>query len=313
MDRPLPIHCPRCGYDLGGVVASWTEACPVGGICSECGLGFEWREVLNPRHTYAKWSFEHTGGVSARRMLTTFAVSLLPRRFWSAVRMEHAIVWRRLAVYVGGSLLLSYLALGACAALFVIYCDRSPLVGSPTGLWMLRQPRNLVDSVLMAMAWPIGDLGVGMYGEFEPLAPGTAWFVTTCGMLVWTLLMPAVFVLLTDTLRGAGVRAAHLWRVLAYLVVIVLAVRVVRGAAALAEEADLPGAADLAGVLAGPLVWVARGVELLFVPFALVWWWRVVKLYLRLPHAMGVALAVWLISGLLMLVAFVGLAAMQGD
>ena len=40
--------CPRCGYDLSGIVASWTNSCPLTGICSECGLKFRWGAVLMP-------------------------------------------------------------------------------------------------------------------------------------------------------------------------------------------------------------------------------------------------------------------------
>ena len=38
--------CPRCGYDLSGEIATWTEACPVRGLCTECGLEFAWGEGI---------------------------------------------------------------------------------------------------------------------------------------------------------------------------------------------------------------------------------------------------------------------------
>ena len=38
--------CPRCRYDLAGVVASWSSACPCAGVCSECGLDFLWPDLL---------------------------------------------------------------------------------------------------------------------------------------------------------------------------------------------------------------------------------------------------------------------------
>ena len=47
--------CPRCGYDLAGVVESWNHAeslsCPLNGTCSECGLGFEWADVFRSKDT----------------------------------------------------------------------------------------------------------------------------------------------------------------------------------------------------------------------------------------------------------------------
>ncbi len=39
-----PPRCPGCGYDHTGVVASWTESCPVRARCPECGR--EWPTTL---------------------------------------------------------------------------------------------------------------------------------------------------------------------------------------------------------------------------------------------------------------------------
>lgn len=43
-----PAVCPRCGYDLHGTIDTWTDACPLTGVCSECGLEFIWSEILCP-------------------------------------------------------------------------------------------------------------------------------------------------------------------------------------------------------------------------------------------------------------------------
>lgn len=40
--------CPKCGYDLSGAVRSWTDRCPTKGVCSECGLEFNWGVLLLP-------------------------------------------------------------------------------------------------------------------------------------------------------------------------------------------------------------------------------------------------------------------------
>ena len=49
--------CPRCGYDLSGIVASWKDACPLTGICSECVLEFQCRYLLDPRFKIKPWFF----------------------------------------------------------------------------------------------------------------------------------------------------------------------------------------------------------------------------------------------------------------
>ena len=51
--------CPRCGYDLSGQVRTWTDACPLAGVCTECGFEVEYRFVLNPGLT-ARWRYFET-------------------------------------------------------------------------------------------------------------------------------------------------------------------------------------------------------------------------------------------------------------
>lgn len=46
-DNPIEAQCPRCGYDLHGIFVSWRESCPRSGNCSECGLAFDWGDLLN--------------------------------------------------------------------------------------------------------------------------------------------------------------------------------------------------------------------------------------------------------------------------
>ena len=41
--------CPRCGYDLRGALETWKRKCPINGVCTECGLKFEWGELLCER------------------------------------------------------------------------------------------------------------------------------------------------------------------------------------------------------------------------------------------------------------------------
>lgn len=44
--------CPKCQYDLSGVVSSWKTACPLEGVCSECGTKLHWNAVMTaPLHS----------------------------------------------------------------------------------------------------------------------------------------------------------------------------------------------------------------------------------------------------------------------
>ena len=56
--KPSALHCPRCGYDLGGVVAIFRDSCPLEGTCSECGMALRWGEVSCPAGVVDRSNFE---------------------------------------------------------------------------------------------------------------------------------------------------------------------------------------------------------------------------------------------------------------
>lgn len=94
--------CPRCGYDQRGPIATWTESCPLQGTCSECGLVFNWAEVLMPEKFEPQWCVEF---VPRRRSIPwvcvkTYFRSFWPWGFWSRLKMSQPIRSWRLAAYV---------------------------------------------------------------------------------------------------------------------------------------------------------------------------------------------------------------------
>ena len=95
-------RCPRCGYDQRGIVATWSESCPVEGTCAECGLVFRWVEVLQPGRFEPQWCVEYAPRRRAlpRAVLSTYIRSFWPWRFFSRLQMSHRIRWRRLTAYV---------------------------------------------------------------------------------------------------------------------------------------------------------------------------------------------------------------------
>ena len=58
MEPSRDPRCPRCGYDLRGVVTTWADACPLESTCSECGLFFAWSEVIGPLAPRPGWCVE---------------------------------------------------------------------------------------------------------------------------------------------------------------------------------------------------------------------------------------------------------------
>ena len=45
-----PDQCPHCRYDLSGIIATWTHACPLEQRCPECGNTFDVARLRSPRH-----------------------------------------------------------------------------------------------------------------------------------------------------------------------------------------------------------------------------------------------------------------------
>ncbi|HWB19681.1 MAG TPA: hypothetical protein VG711_05220 [Phycisphaerales bacterium] len=95
------MKCPRCGYDQRGEIDTWTERCPLEGRCAECGLPWTWGELLNPSRSVPRWHVEYC---PAKRLLlatiVTFARSHWPWRYWSQLKMHHAIRPMRILAYL---------------------------------------------------------------------------------------------------------------------------------------------------------------------------------------------------------------------
>jgi len=114
--RSVPARCPRCGYDLTGALKQWPDdACPLEGRCTECGLVFEWGDVLAPEQRESAWVLETDRPRRSlpRRVLGTFVRSWRPRRFWSRLSMAQPARPRALAAY------LLMMLIGPAAILYV--------------------------------------------------------------------------------------------------------------------------------------------------------------------------------------------------
>ncbi len=77
------VNCSRCDYDL--------RLLPLP-RCPECGLQFEWREVIDRAAHWSKFLFEHNWRKQPiRSYLTTIWKSLRPFRFWKQVSIHDDI------------------------------------------------------------------------------------------------------------------------------------------------------------------------------------------------------------------------------
>jgi len=192
--------CPRCGYDQSGIVATWNDRCPLKGVCSECGLPFDWHDLLDPDATTPSWSFEHARSRPFRKLQATWVRSLRPWTFWRSMRLEHPIIPRRIFVWMFACLA----ALHALAAAKGLAEEWEDLYRDIVG-WVASQRRLHFDGPALArsLGWPY---------SFAPTPPGARWGL----VVLWAILIPIAYLVLQDTLRTAKVRPAHLWRALAY-------------------------------------------------------------------------------------------------
>lgn len=107
--------CPKCGYDQSGIIETWKEQCPIGGRCSECGLDFEWANVLDPSRVELAWYVEHAK--SPREMIArtipTLWYMLFPNRYWHRLGMDAPRSLKRFVLWVGAMMLLMHVLTSA--------------------------------------------------------------------------------------------------------------------------------------------------------------------------------------------------------
>lgn len=80
----------------------WCESCPLSGVCSECGLTFEWAELLSSKRVRPRWNVEFP-----LRMIDflvnvprTLLCSFMPWKFFSSLKMHHEFRPLRIVGYL---------------------------------------------------------------------------------------------------------------------------------------------------------------------------------------------------------------------
>jgi hypothetical protein len=291
-------RCPRCGYDLRGTVATWDGTCPISGTCTECGLFFEWAELFSAAFAMPRWCVEAAEPHRRlpRQAVVTFARSWLPWRFWSMLRMSHASRWRRLVAYLGLFVAVLYPAFALCHGRVAWQQWKS------VAAQRISMPSTDGEAVFwQAVALPLSNESIG---NFTSTRRGFTWSYETplrlfllywyelSVMLVTALLMHAgcglTYAALPITRRRCKVRWAHVVRVTLYgYVVVVPAVALSLVASPLAMRGA--GAASFVAPLAVG-AWGAIPV------MEVLWWTAATARYLRMPHALGVGLAVTVVG-----------------
>jgi len=288
------MECPRCGYDQRGLCDRWQDTCPMEGTCSECGLDYLWRDVLNPRFATPDWCIEFSRGFreTAMIILATFAMTARPWRFWLDLRMSHPIHPHRLALYM----IVVPVAAYVMFALSVGYATGTSNKGLPglppvptmaagflhgcvapwsktqtaTGATPMvvadRYQFNLVKNTIRAVRSGTDDWGFGNREWMCSLRVSQG--------LCTVIACPLGFVALPISRRIAKVRWRHVFRVGAYGMVFVL----------------IPIVFDLWSQMMIFITWRSTALAAIIMTAVLMaalslWWSVATSRYLRMPHA----------------------------
>lgn len=294
------ISCPRCGYDLSGARDALHTAPVPDGTCSECGLHFSWTELESGCLNVPRFSYEHGGVFHVGRLIQTLLRCISGYFLWSRLRMSHPIMPARLLLFAA----ITALVLHVSATGFILAAARfgriegwwpqtvylsyripmnSPQPPAVQGLWDYNGSPVFFSDLLPLIAWPyrIAALDLGG-GYFLPLRlyPSEAF---AC----WAAQLgtPLAVVLLPQTRRKYRVRKLHILRAICLSVPFAACAYLLLQIPIVTKTLLLPNI-----YISGQDIMLVVGCGSTFLFGQILWWWCFCRAYLRIPHALGVAL-----------------------
>jgi hypothetical protein len=293
-----PAHCPRCGYDLRGTAYAWQDACPLEGVCPDCGHNFAWRNIF--RHRQHALLLEHQW---RRRPVSsglwTLAMTLRPRRFWQSLRLEHDVSLAIVALVILG------------AALFLGAFTWAATVSSALFDWVTVGVAQSSPGDLLAAAWRATQRAADRLVTYR------------LSVLAAPFLVPLCFPLLFLTLPASHIRFVHLLRIAWYSLagLCMLTAAMTYGLALLDVARDLRLLPDATKEVTHLLIRVgapwspgflqrirglsttAAALDFLVVWPLLAWWWYCAcRWYLKLARPAAVAVLLTLLASLASLI-----------
>lgn len=301
------ISCPRCGYDQRGRMNTWDSDCELYGICSECGLDYEWADLLVPMRSPPGWCVEYTTGLigSLRSGSLTLLMLLRPRKFWRELKMSHVPRWGRIVWLHLVLAFLAYLALSCGVGLTSI------------NDWFWRPGQFSTISVSKGEVFthtvltPFSNGSPGTYTILVGRAPAATRTLPIPSPREYTqmlltineeirvlmlfagsfiLICPLVFLALPVSRRQAKVKWTHVQRITAYSTLLlwplfIISVLTAGGRAGWAWSSWTYYLLSIAPILC-----------LLMTLYLLPFWSLATKHHLRMRHAWGIGLSIWVIA-----------------
>lgn len=291
------VPCPRCGYDLRSERSRWITACPLRGLCVECGFAFEWWEVFTRgRHPWlfeTEWRYQ-----TRRRIVRTVLLSFAPRRFWRSVRLTDPIDLRPPGL----------LALAAVTGFLLVVEGWAIL--SNHQVVLARQGRSRTVFT--------GEYAIDLLIASTANAARALTQFTMLSAVMFAM-VPLSFLTISFTLRRARVRPAHVARIWLYSMIFPMTAAAAYGAVQITARLFAAGRFWRA---LSPWHWVANVrddqsimlialrpslVPLIFgggtAVWLLIWWICAARHYLRLPAPYRLVVTLVLIATLTALVA----------
>jgi len=208
----IPV-CPRCGYDQSGEIARWSEACPLRGVCVECGYEIEWADVLDASRRQAEGFFEHTHGpfrslIAAWR---TWLWTLMPWLFWRRVRLHHGVVVWKALIWL--AVLYYPIQIGSCVLRSLGFGQSLPVFPGVSGIpWL----KNALYA-LSPLVHPCFDIEDSWMASAPLLRLHVcAWPSPGWAGLAMSLAWPSLILMLPETRHAAKVRKVHVVRAACY-------------------------------------------------------------------------------------------------
>lgn len=302
----LPPACPRCDYDQSGEVSRWTDTCPLEGVCSECGLAFEWGDALVPDRARVRGFVEHA---ERKRVFSTawrtWWWALRPWYFWGRVRLEHRprverMLWWMFMVLAVPRLVQVVVVFGAQIALYSFV--RS---GLAFGDWVMSMLSMLFDDFVRLYS-PSGGPGLSLAMSSALIA-----FMTSA------VAYPAVLLCLPWTRRSAKVRKGHLARACIYSLaplaplmvlslftwILVVLAQMTGGPPTPGRQPGLTGPQEFAQWCLYRFIELKHYVPLVGFAWLQVWWWFALSRGFRFNGAVRLWLILAVCAGLSSLVA----------
>jgi hypothetical protein len=190
----LDVQCGRCGYDLRLLPEP---------RCPECGLQFEWADVLDEARLRSEFLFEHHWVQRPiGSWLATVRRSMRPKRFWQTLSLHHR-------VHVGP---LCVMLLSAPIA-FHLLVHAGILLA-----WAVARSVALVQSQLQPRIWPTraAEVADDLWHFADPTTDWVGMLTFSGLVLTIHLAAFATLCLLHQTLSRCRVRRAQVLRVVAY-------------------------------------------------------------------------------------------------